>query len=98
MWKKNINTNLKNLESWIKENGRTNEKNMILKMDIEKLKQESLIDIKEGTLNRFKFITNGYHFDDERRFQKNNLYYNVFKKFLKLIRYSMLDVMVIEII
>jgi len=38
MWKKNINTNLKNLESWIKENGRTNEKNMILKMDIEKLK------------------------------------------------------------
>ena len=38
----------------IKENGHSNEQNMFLKIDIEKLEWESLIDLNEKTLNQFK--------------------------------------------
>ena len=81
--KKTSNTNLKNLESLIKENGHTNEENMILKMDIEKWEWESLIDMNEETLNQFKYIAIEYHFDDEKNVQNNYLYYNVLKKISK---------------
>ena len=48
--------NFKNLEDLITENGHTNEKNMILKIDIEHDEWQSLIDIKEDILNQFKYI------------------------------------------
>ena len=81
--KKTFNNTLKNLESLIKENGHTNSKNMILKMDIEKWEWESLIDLNEETLNQFKYIAIEYHFDDEKNIQDKYLYYNVLKKIFK---------------
>ena len=74
---------MKNLEQLIAENGHSTEKNMILKMDIEHWEFESLIDIKEETLNQFKYILIEYHFKDETQFKSNNLYYNVLKKIAK---------------
>lgn len=81
--KKTFKTNLKNLENLIKENGHTNEENMILKMDIEKWEWESLIDVNEETLNQFKYIAIEYHFVDEKTVQNEYLYYNVLKKISK---------------
>lgn len=77
------NKNMKNLEELIAENGHSNEKNMILKMDIEHWEFESLIDLKEDTLNQFKYIAIEYHFKNETEFKSNNLYYNVLKKISK---------------
>ena len=53
--KSRANVNLKTLEKLIDENGHKNEKNMILKMDIEHWEWESLVDISEETLNQFIF-------------------------------------------
>jgi hypothetical protein len=75
--------NMKNLEELIAENGHINEKNMILKMDIEHWEFESIIDLKEDTLNQFKYILVEYHFKDENEFKSDNLYYNVLKKISK---------------
>jgi hypothetical protein len=68
-WKKlglcgigNNNTNLKNLEELIKENRHIHKKNMILKMDIEHWEWESIANLKEETLNQFKYIAIEYHF------------------------------------
>jgi hypothetical protein len=80
---KTKNPNLKNLEQLIAENGHIKEKNMILKMDIEHWEFESLIDLKEETLNQFKYIAIEYHFRDQTKFKSNNLYYNVLKKISK---------------
>ena len=80
---KNKYKNMKNLEELIEENGHNKEKNMILKMDIEHWEFESLIDLKEETLNQFKYIAIEYHFKDETKFKNNNLYYNVLKKIAK---------------
>ena len=74
------NTNLKTLEKLIDENGHKNEKNMILKMDIEHWEWESLVDISEETLNQFKYIIIEFHFRDEKNYNNNNLYYKVLKK------------------
>ena len=63
--KKTNNTQLKNLEDLIMKNGHSNEKNMILKMHVEKWEWESLMNLKEDTLNQFKYIAIEYHFDDE---------------------------------
>ena len=54
----------------IKENGHSNEQNMILKKDIEKQEWESLIDLNEKTLNQFKHIAIEYHFDDKKEFKR----------------------------
>ena len=43
---------------------------MILKIDIEKLEWESLIDWNEKTLNKFKYIAIEYHFDDKKEFKR----------------------------
>ena len=75
--------NLKNLEELIAENGHIEEKNMILKMDIEHWEFESLIDLKEETLNQFKYIAIEYHFHQQTKFKSNNLYYKVLKKIAK---------------
>ena len=77
------NNQLKDLEELIFENGHTKEKNMILKMDIEHWEWESLINLKEETLNQFKYLAIEYHFRDEKIFNDKNLYYNVLKKISK---------------
>ena len=89
-WKKigicgigNKHPNMKNLEELIKENGHINEKNMILKMDIEHWEWESIINLKENTLNQFKYIAIEFHFRDEKIYKNANLYYNVIKKLSK---------------
>ena len=89
-WKKlglcgkgNENPNMTNLEELIAENGHNSTKNMILKMDIEHWEFESIINLKEETLNQFKYILIEYHFKDEKEFQDDNLYYNVLKKISK---------------
>ena len=65
-------------------------------MDIEHWEYESLIGLKEETLNQFKFIAIEYHFKDQTKFKSNNFYYNVLKKLEKLIKLFTLDVMEIE--
>ena len=50
------NKDLRHLEDLIKENGHDNEHDMILKMDIEHWEWESIIDLKEDALNKFKYI------------------------------------------
>ena len=86
-WKKigicglgNQHSNMKNLEELIIENGHINEKEMILKMDVEHWEWESLIDLKESTLNQFKYIAIEFHFRDEKVYNNHNIYYNVIKK------------------
>ena len=74
------NVNLKTLEKLIDENGHKNEKNMILKMDIEHWEWESLVDISKETLNQFKYIVIEFHFRDEKQYNNNNLYRKVLKK------------------
>ena len=78
--KKTNITELKTLEEMINENGHNNEYNMILKMDIEHWEWESLNDLNEDILNKFKYIAIEYHFHDESEENNQNLYYNVLKK------------------
>ena len=78
--KKTNKTELKTLEEMINENGHNNEFNMILKMDIEHWEWESINDLNEDILNRFKYIAIEYHFHDESQENNQNLYYNVLKK------------------
>ena len=78
--KKTNSTELKTLEEMINENGHNNELNMILKMDIEHWEWESINDLNEDTLNKFKYIAIEYHFHDESEENNQNLYYNVLKK------------------
>jgi hypothetical protein len=75
--------NMTNLEELIAENGHRKEKNMILKIDIEHWEYESIIGLKEDTLNQFKYILIEYHFKGETEFKNDNLYYNVIKKISK---------------
>ena len=89
-WKKiglcGINTNralLKPLEQLMKENGHSNEKNMILKIDIEHWEWESINSLNEDILKKFKYIAIEYHFRDEKEFDNKNMYYNVLKKISK---------------
>ena len=81
--KKTKNEQMKTLEELILENGHSLEKNMILKMDIEYWEWESIIDLKEDTLNKFKYIAIEYHFKDEKKYNKTQLYYEVIKKISK---------------
>ena len=78
---KTKNNYLKNLEELIFENGHANEKNMILKMDIEFWEWESIIDLKEETLSKFKYIAIEYHFFQVK--DNLDLFYNVIKKISK---------------
>ena len=54
--KSNNEQNLKSLEQLIEDNGHINEKNMILKIDIEYNEWESLIDVPDNLLKQFKYI------------------------------------------
>lgn len=53
---------LKSLEEILDENGHLNEKNMILKIDIEYSEWEALLDFKQELLKRFRFIILELHF------------------------------------
>lgn len=81
--KNNNNPNMKTLEELIADNGHINEKDMILKIDIEHWEWESIIDLKEETLNKFKYIAIEYHFKDEKVYSNTNIYYKVLKKISK---------------
>ena len=53
--------NLKTLEEILKSNGHMNQKNMILKMDIEGAEWNALRDLSEDILKKFKYITLELH-------------------------------------
>lgn len=81
--KKRKNKQMKTLEDLIIENRHTSEKNMILKIDVEFYEWESIIDLKEETLNQFKYIAIEYHFMDEKQFKGTDIFYKVIKKIYK---------------
>ena len=74
--------NLKNLDTLIKENKHTSEKDMILKLDVEHWEWQAINDLNETILNQFKYILIEYHFNNENS-QESKLYYNVIKKIAK---------------
>ena len=53
---------LKSLEEILKENGHLNEKDMILKVDVEFSEWESFIDFPEELLKKFRFLLFEFHF------------------------------------
>ena len=59
---KNKNDKLKPLKDLLMENGHLNEKNMILKIDVEYSEWEALYDISEDILKHFKYILLEFHF------------------------------------
>lgn len=65
-------TNLKDLETIIKENGHNNQNNMILKIDVTYGEWDSLIDVYEKILNQFRFILIEYHFKNDTKINDNN--------------------------
>ena len=71
---------LKTLEELLVENGHTKEKNMILKMDVEFYEWDSVLDLKEETLNQFKYIAIEFHFKSQHEYKNTDIYYHVFKK------------------
>ena len=72
--------NMKTLYELLKENGHLNEKNMILKMDIESNEWDILNEIQDNILNQFKYIVLELHFIKEEEYE---LYFNCLKKLLK---------------
>ena len=72
--------NMKTLNELLKENGHLNEKNMILKIDIEHNEWDILNEIQDAVLNQFKYIVLELHF---RKVEEYELYLNCLKKLLK---------------
>ena len=60
--KNQTNKKLKNLEELLIENGHSLENNMILKIDVEHSEWNSLKDISNNILNKFKYIVIEFHF------------------------------------
>ena len=56
------NPMLKSLEEILKENGHLNEKDMILKVDVEYSEWESFVDLPEELLKKFRFLLFEFHF------------------------------------
>ena len=77
--KKEINTNLKTLKDLIKENGHTQEKDMILKMDIEGNEWDSFLYMNFNILRKFKYIVVEFHFYDKYK----PIYSKILKKLNK---------------
>ena len=73
------NYNIQTLQDMMKENGHLNEKNMILKMDIEGAEWNSLKDVTEDILIQFKYILIEYHFSNIDL----PCFYNTLKKIFK---------------
>ena len=59
------NPMLKSLEDILKENGHLNEKDMILKVDVEYAEWESFIDFPEELLKKFRFLLFEFHFNEK---------------------------------
>ena len=77
--KKGEYNNMKTLSEILEENGHMNEKNMILKIDIEGEEWNIFNDTSEGILNNFKYIVGEFHFKDKYI----PIYSTVFKKLNK---------------
>ena len=71
--------NIQTLTDMMKDNGHLNEKNMILKIDVESHEWNALNVLPEEVLKQFKYILVEYHFFK----LKPELYYNVLKKIYK---------------
>ena len=63
-----IANNTKKLDELIEENGHSNEKNMILKMDIESSEWDVFQDISSNILKQFKFIIGEFHLNNKNKF------------------------------
>ena len=72
--------NIQTLEEMMKENGHLNEKNMILKMDVEGAEWDTLNDITEEILKQFKYLLIEFHFSKSN----NRVIYNILKKIFKI--------------
>ena len=66
--KKTISNNMKMLNELIEENGHSNEKNMILKIDIESSEWEVFQDISSNILKQFKFIIGEFHLSNKNKY------------------------------
>jgi len=77
--KKEINTNLKTIKELIKENGHIQEKDMILKMDIEGYEWETFLYMSFDILRQFKYILVEFHFFDGCK----SIYSKILKKLNK---------------
>ena len=71
--------NIQTLEDMLKENGHLNEKNMVLKMDVEGAEWNALNDMNTDILEKFKYIIIEYHIN---RLEASFIY-NIFKKINK---------------
>ena len=83
--------NMKTLYELLKENGHLNEKNMILKIDIESNEWDILNEIQDNILNQFKYIVLELHFIKEEEYE---LYFNCLKKLLNRIKYINLKIII----
>ena len=72
------NDNMKTLPELIKENGHLNEKNMILKIDVESFEWDVFQYLPINTLKQFKFIVGEFNFFPH----KNYNYYFILKRLL----------------
>ena len=70
------NIYLKTLPELLKENGHYEEKDMILKLDIESYEWTVFQNLSINILNKFKYIVGEFHFSS----RKNLIYLNVLKK------------------
>ena len=84
-WKKigisgirNKSNETKTLKEMLEENEHLNEKNMILKIDVEFAEWDALLDTPEEIFEKFKYITIEFHFSNE-----TEKYFKVFKKLYK---------------
>ena len=68
---------LKSLKEILIDNGHINEKNMLLKIDIEHNEWEPLKELTEKILNQFKYIILELHF---YKYEEYQLYFDVLKK------------------
>ena len=75
-YKKENNTNMKTFNEILEENGHTNEKDMILKIDIEGGEWSILKEINKEILLQFKYIVIEFHFANK----DISLYQEVFQK------------------
>ena len=74
------NKKMKTLKELLLENGHMNEKNMILKIDIEDKECEIIREISQDILNKFKYIIIEFHF---RKLDNYEIYLDGLKKLLK---------------
>ena len=70
--------NMKTLPELIKENGHLNEKNMILKIDVDSYEWDIFYYLPINTLKQFKYIVGEFHFSPYKKFN----YYYILKRIL----------------